>query len=313
VLTLFTAPKPFRGHIGIIQRNAILSWLKLRPSCEVILFGDEEGTAELAAKFGVRHVPDFNRNEYGTPLLDRVFETAQELASNELMVYINADIILLNDIFKAVSLIQLNKFLMIGQRWDLDIKELLDFDNPDWEARLRDMIREYGILHPPSGVDYYLFPKGLFGKIPPFAIGRTAYDNWFIYKIRSLGIPVIDATRLVTNIHQNHERTYASVGLQGPQGEKDLTKGVEHERNIELAGGSSHLFSLQDANWILTPQGLKRARSIRHLYFQTRAFTVLNSGFSFLLVFFKLFEKALRAPRFIWQTAARLLRGATDK
>ena len=26
MLTIFTTPKPFRGHIGIIQRNALKSW-----------------------------------------------------------------------------------------------------------------------------------------------------------------------------------------------------------------------------------------------------------------------------------------------
>ena len=51
MLTLFSTPKPFRGHIAVIQTNAIRSWLELEPACEVILFGDEEGTAEVAAAF----------------------------------------------------------------------------------------------------------------------------------------------------------------------------------------------------------------------------------------------------------------------
>lgn len=264
-VTLFTIPKPFRGHIGIIQRNAIQSWLRLRPACEIILFGDDEGTAEVAAEFGVRHIPDVARNEYGTPLLNSIFEIAQRHASHQLMVYINADIILLNNFLKAISHVQLDRFLMIGQRWDLDITELLDFDNPDRESHLRSMISEHGCLHPPSS-DYYLFPRGLFGKIPPFAIGRTAYDNWLIFKARSLDVPVIDATRMVTSIHQNHERTYTSIGLQGPQGENDLRRGVEAKRNLELTGGPSHLFTLQDANWILTPRGLKKPRMSQRLY-----------------------------------------------
>ena len=31
MLTIFTIPKPFVGHIGVIQRNAIISWLNLSP------------------------------------------------------------------------------------------------------------------------------------------------------------------------------------------------------------------------------------------------------------------------------------------
>jgi hypothetical protein len=46
MLTIFAIPKPFRGHIGVIQRNAICSWLELRQACEIILLGDDEGTAE---------------------------------------------------------------------------------------------------------------------------------------------------------------------------------------------------------------------------------------------------------------------------
>jgi len=37
MLTLFTIPKAFQGHTGVIQRNAIRSWTLLRPECEIIL------------------------------------------------------------------------------------------------------------------------------------------------------------------------------------------------------------------------------------------------------------------------------------
>jgi hypothetical protein len=33
VFTLFTVPKAFEGHIGVIQRNAFGSWARLRPAC----------------------------------------------------------------------------------------------------------------------------------------------------------------------------------------------------------------------------------------------------------------------------------------
>ena len=56
MLTIFTIPKCFRGHISVIQRNAIRSWRMLRPECEIILFGDEEGMKEVAEEFGVRHI-----------------------------------------------------------------------------------------------------------------------------------------------------------------------------------------------------------------------------------------------------------------
>ena len=45
MLTLFSTCKPFHGHNGVIQRNALKSWRLLHPDIEIILFGDDEGVA----------------------------------------------------------------------------------------------------------------------------------------------------------------------------------------------------------------------------------------------------------------------------
>ena len=97
MLTLFAIPKHFRGHFAVIQRNAILSWTRLTPRPEILLFGNEEGTAEIAAELGLRHFPEVTRNEFGTPLLDDLFRQAEQHASTPLLGYVNSDIILTND------------------------------------------------------------------------------------------------------------------------------------------------------------------------------------------------------------------------
>ncbi len=56
MITIFTIPKPFKGHISVIQKNAIKSWTLLEPSCEIILFGDEEGAEEIAQELSLRHI-----------------------------------------------------------------------------------------------------------------------------------------------------------------------------------------------------------------------------------------------------------------
>ena len=94
MLTIFALPKPFKGHFGLIQRNAISQWARLRPRPEIILFGNEEGTAEIAQEFGLRHVSEIRRNQYGTPLLSDLFEKAQTLAGCNTLCYVNADIML---------------------------------------------------------------------------------------------------------------------------------------------------------------------------------------------------------------------------
>lgn len=256
MLTIFTIPKAFRDHTAIIQTNAIRSWLMLRPQPEIILFGDDEGTASKASELGIRHVPDVQRNEYGTPLLNSIFKTAQDIAGNQLTCYINADIILLSDFMPAVGRIHIPSFLLVGQRWDLDLTEAIDFANPVWEKELRACLAEKGKLHPPSGIDYFVFPRNTYTEIPAFAIGRAAWDNWLIYRARFLRIPVIDATEVVTAVHQNHGYEHLSKSAEGPW------KGPERNRNLELAGG--HAFILRDANRVLTPHRLKRPKLTRY-------------------------------------------------
>ena len=60
MITVFSVPKPFEGHIGIIQCNAIKSWKKLDPKCEIILYGNEKGVKEIAEKFDLIHIPDIS-------------------------------------------------------------------------------------------------------------------------------------------------------------------------------------------------------------------------------------------------------------
>ena len=215
MLTIFAIPKAFQGHFNIIQRNAIKSWLLLKPKCEIILFGNEKGTAKVAAEFKIRHIPEITRNEFGTPLLDGVFTKAQKVANYQKMVYLNADIILMSDFPKAIQSIKEPLFLIIGQRWDIDLKRLLQFNDIDWEEKLRTLVAKHGKLHGASGIDYFVFPRGFYQNIPSFAIGRPIWDNWLIYKARFLNTPVIDATGLITAVHQNHSYSH-------PQGAEGL-------------------------------------------------------------------------------------------
>jgi hypothetical protein len=252
MITLFTIPKPFRGHSAVIQRNAIRSWLALRPECEIVLFGDDEGVAEVAAEFNVRHVSNVPTNEYGTPLLDFVFEHAQQLARYDLVCYINADVMLLDDFLPAIRQIRFDAFLMSGRHWGVALAQPWDFENNNWEERLRDFVTRHGTLGPPGAIDYFVFPRGALGTLPPFAVGRPGWDNWVIYRARFLRLPVIDVTQMVTAIHQNHG--YGHVRQR--TGEK--WEGPEAERNRELMAGSDCGFNLTDTNWVLTPRGLRR-------------------------------------------------------
>jgi hypothetical protein len=276
LLTIFTTPKPFIGHNKVIQTNAIRSWCLLRPECEIIIFGNEEGTAEIASELGTRHIPEIECNEMGTPLVSSLFSNAQTLANHQLLCYINADIILMSDFFSAVQRVDKPKFLMVGQRWDLEQSEPLNFNDAEWESRLLARVAEYGRLHPKTGIDYFVFPRGLFDDVPPFAIGRTAWDLWLIYRARARKAAVIDATRVITVVHQNHDYSHNA------RRKFDVMKGPEAIKNQELAGKGEYFFTLEHATWTLTPQGIRRAMGLRNLYFRLDAASVLYPYLHFL-------------------------------
>ena len=273
MLTIFSVPKPFLGHIGIIQRNAIRSWTRLHSGHEIVLCGDETGVAEAATEFGATHMASVECNEYGTPLLNSVFAQVQLLARHRLLCYVNADIILLSDFVEAVERIRLRRFLVVGQRWDVDLTAPWDFKQSDWQQQLRRYIAEHGVLHPPAGSDYFVFLRHhAIGELPPFAVGRPGWDNWFIYKARKLRIPVVDVTKVVTVIHQNHG--YSHV----PDQRGKVWVGPEADRNRELMGGRDYVFTPLDATHVMTSGTLLPALGYKYLQRRWQTLPILIPG-----------------------------------
>ena len=266
MITIFASPKPFAGHIGTIQRNAISSWVRLHPQCQVILFGDEAGIAGAAEEFGLRHVPQVARNNYGTPLLSDVFEKAAGLATHDLLCYVNCDIILMSDFMRAVNNLAERKerFLMVGQCRNLDVTEPIVFDAPEWERRLQESVSQSGKWRGPWAIDYFAFTRGLYERIPPFALGRAHFDNWLVWRGRDLRAAVADATSAVMAVHQNHDYAHVSGGMDWSY------RGEEAKRNLDLGG--NHVCNIFDATYRLTPDRLRlnwKGRfpfaSLRHL------------------------------------------------
>ena len=231
-LTLFAMPKAFVGHMATIQRNALESWTRLTPRPEIILFGDEPGIAETAAALGLRHEPRVGRNDYGTPLVDALFGAAQEISETDVLAYVNADIVLFDDFPAAVDALRgrLPEFLMVGRRFDFDQLRPIDFARADWAEKLRRHVGREGVLHAETGIDYFAFTPGLWPKIPPFAIGRTAWDNWLVMAPQMLGKSVVDATDAVTAVHQDHDYGHRTGGRSF------VFTGIEARRNKLLCG-----------------------------------------------------------------------------
>jgi hypothetical protein len=253
MLTIFTIPKPFTGHIGVIQKNAIMSWLNLVPECEIILFGDEPGIREVAQEFGIRHVSEIRKNEYGTPFLNDVFNQAQLIAHHDIVCYSNTDIIFLNNILEAVKKIRVKEYLMIGERWDVDVTTPLEFSRENWAQDFFTFARSHHTVLNFPGMDYFVFPRGMLQDMLSFVVGRRGWDNWLIFHVRKREIPVIDATSVVQVIHQNH--SYAHI----PQKKGSRWDGPESWSNLWLVQNRQiYLWELADSDWVLTQEGLKK-------------------------------------------------------
>jgi hypothetical protein len=245
--TIFTVLKPFVGQIGIIQSNAITSWTKLIPPPEIILFGDVIGAAQLAQKLGLSHIRQIRVNEYGTPLLGDIFATVRDRAKHNLLVYVNADIILMNDFSSAVQTVaqQFRDFLIIGRRWNLDIKEPLEFQL-NWQQKLKQLVAKKGCLAKYDCKDYFVFPKHLFISIPQFAVGRGYWDTWMVNYALAQNYPVVDISESIVAIHQNHSYNH----IKGGKNEAYMGKEAQLNQAIGKLDGEGNIAS---ATWLLQP------------------------------------------------------------
>jgi len=252
MITFFTTGKPFTGHNGVIQRNALKSWTVATPDAEVILFGDEEGAAETARELGIRHVAQVQRTPQGPKVLRSFFDAAQRMATHPVVCYVNCDIILLDDFSPAAALARESRqqFLMVGRRWDTDQRDPVPFAVPDWRKRLRENAMGQGKQLGGGWIDYFCFPRGLYlDQLPELVIGRVHWDQWLVWKAQQLGATVLDASSAVMAIHQNHDYGYHPAGKTG------VWTDELSQANYRLAGGRWHFRTIDDATHVIDASG----------------------------------------------------------
>jgi hypothetical protein len=264
-ITILAMPKPFRGHVGIIQRNAMASWTKLQPRPEIILFGYEEGVAECARELGLVHIAEVARNGHGTPLLADIFAKAEQHARHDVFAYVNADIILPGEFTAGVERVRraFAKFLAVGRRTNLEIREALDFSE-GWEEKLKERMRREGWLESYTGIDCFVFPRGTYEEVPPLVIGRVWFDQWLIKYAREKGLPVVDLTRFAAIAHQMHDYNHVAGGRElGAYG------GAEADENLKYYGERPHTYTILSATHEMREDG-----RIRRVFWRREAFAV---------------------------------------
>jgi hypothetical protein len=262
MLTIFSAMRPFRGDIGDVQLNAIKSWLKIVPVCEVILFDDEEGTTNAATKgLSVNVIKDVRRSKLGAPLLNDLFRIAREVASGEVLAYNTADVILPNDFSDKVAIVHQKMFgrvyLGVASRIDMLKTLKINFDSPSWFDEVRMASLRYGVPHRHSAADLWVYPKSFNMLPPPFPIGRHLTDGWAIFNARINRVPVIDLTSEIRIIHQLHNRS-------SKKSEEFLNEQIECV-NL-FPGAEFNALSVIDSDWVFKNGSIGRPIGFRWLH-----------------------------------------------
>jgi len=250
-LTIITSVKPFVDpHIIVLQRNAFQSWKALGPDVDIVVVGVEKGLDEVCAEMNIKHVKSIQRSASGTPLVSSIFELGRNATDSPVLAYVNSDIILLPDFLKGAqeAARKYKQFVIVGQRWDLEVNDLLDFSN-GYADRLMAQLKAKGGRHHRTGSDYFIYTRDCYTDMPELIVGRSYWDNWMIYKARRSHWPTIDASEGIQIIHQNHDYSH----LPGGQSHH---KHPDTFENIRLGGGTRTAFLLDDCTECLTPNGL---------------------------------------------------------
>lgn len=222
MIQIFSTCKPWIDVDAVMQQNAITSWTLLS-GVDVLLIGNDEGTAEFSEKMGLRHIPEVGTNDQGTPLIPCLWDTGIRNARSDILAYVNADIILLDDFVTAVEYVasQKSQFLAVGQRHNTHLRKAIDF-TADWQTEMRKFVAR-GHLYAECAIDYFVWRGDFWAELPSVAVGRYTWDNVLMGAAIQRNIDVVDVTESVTAVHQLHgklpwEHPEAMVNRQAARG-----------------------------------------------------------------------------------------------
>lgn len=211
---IFTPVKPSEGIAGESQSRSLDNWRDVFWGADIIEF---EGTL--------------------VPFREMVAAVEQDSGA-EWMMYANADILfdkyqvenLWRSLIKQSPPELEGDFLLTGQR--IDILE-------DGSKR----------LHRPSGMDYFVFRRGMFHDIPKVLMGRAYCDNALVAYCLRRNIPVIDASFALRVEHQFHDYGHIAGGRSSVwHGEEAMAN--KHDNGLKDLGPN-----VLDATHTLLPDG----------------------------------------------------------
>jgi hypothetical protein len=226
VITFLSSPKPFVGLDADNQLRAIRSWQQAVPGAEIVLYGPLSLSESAQLPEWCRCVTETKTTPDGLPYFNDIVAHARIHVSHDIQIYLNCDIVLTDSLRAALpSLAGLSEFLVVGQRLDL-IEGALVHPASSIISQLVDYVARGQVeVHPKTGMDYFLFRRGMWADLPSLIVGRGAYDNALLAYCLRRRIPVIDGTRAIVAVHQFHD--YRHV----PGGKRAVFSGREEGEN----------------------------------------------------------------------------------
>ena len=178
--------------------------------------------------------------EFDGPLIPfaEMVDKVEHSSHADVLIYVNADILF--DESRVHNLWRIlggsphgvfeRDFLLTGQR--IDILEC---------GQKR--------LHRPSGMDYFVFRRGMFHDLPRVLMGRAYCDNALVAYCLRKGIPVIDASFALRVEHQFHDYGHVAGGR------KTVWQGEDAVANKRNNGLRDYGPNVLDATHTLLPDG----------------------------------------------------------
>lgn len=222
----------------------------------MILYGEAPGAADISRSLGVRHVGSIASSPAGIPLFDSIVDHAAVHARFEVQVYLNCDILLTDHFLRVLQRVPFPKYLMIGQRIDLSEDATRLIHAGTGEAALEIAARdERTTLHPPTGIDYFVFTRGLWTGLQSLVIGRAGYDSALVAFCLRRGMPVIDATYVIPALHQFHDYGHVAGA------EKEVFLGADARNNRRIHDVEHSSPTIADSTWRIIGGRIVKNRS----------------------------------------------------
>ncbi|GAB2297946.1 hypothetical protein Dimus_032030 [Dionaea muscipula] len=218
-ITIFAAPRPFVGSVGIRQSRAVRSWLDLSPQVDVVLFANHPSVVSFAASLGPRTLveSEIDFSFLGTPFFHSMVSRSL-VSSSDILAIMDPETILLPDFISTMNFAH-----QLDQDWFLyalptDVSDFPFHMDSEWRnwlgeddewiklQKLQEFLspsrqRNCSDGHMLTAWSNSKMPLHM-GVLPPFLYGKGFHNNWLVNEVIHSNFRfVVDASWTISNIY----------------------------------------------------------------------------------------------------------------